>query len=42
MCVLVLEPTDLTKSPSIWSSVDLDPMQGGERAERVYGMAWGK
>lgn len=42
MCVLVLEPTDLTKSPSIWSLVNLDPMQGAERAERVYGVAWGK
>lgn len=42
MCVLLLEPTDLTNSLSIWSLVDLDPMQGGERAERLSGMTSGR
>lgn len=36
-CVVVLEPTNLTKSLSIWSLVDLDPLQGGVRSVEWHG-----
>lgn len=32
----------LDQLPDIWSLVDLDPMQGGERAERLSGMISGR